>query len=454
MRNRWEVNEKLRINSHIMQAEGRYINPGDINLLQGYRIEVYATGLDVPSCMDFDESGDIILVESGCDTGRARVIRLRNGETELIAEEKRVPIIGVNCIGQDIYISNKCHITVIKADGEKQDVISGLTSNGDYGNSNVVLGNDNKIYWGQGTVTNSGVVGTDNHWIKDYSQEHDCPGSYIMLRGQNYATQNIMAAGEEMAYTGAFSPFGEINLQYEIRKQSGKPSGSIMRANRDGTQMEMVAWGLRYPSHIRFDINYRLFAANQGYEDRGSRPIANAPDEFLLIQQGNWYGWPDYAGGEPVTLSRFRPEGGVQPELLLNNYPGVPQRPYAVFPPYSGIMGFDFNYNTSFGPYGDVYIAECGNSQTMNGGEVTPFASFGHRISRIDMGTGGITTFAINKSGFPSFVTGEGGFGGPVDIVFGPDGAMYVLDCGIASTNYASSYQPNTGVIWRISRVN
>ncbi len=453
MRYRWEESCDVRISSHMMQEESRYINPADINLLQGYQIEAFATGLNVPSCMDFDGNGDIIVAESGRNTGRARIIRLRNGEREVIAEDDRVPIIGISCIGQNTYLSNKCHITVVGPDRRKQDVISGLPSNGDYGNSNVVLGNDNKIYWGQGTITNSGVVGTDNHWTKDYYQEHDCPGSYIILNGQNYMSQNIMIRGEEVTYTGAFSAFGEKNYQYEIRKQCNKPTGSIMRSNLDGSGLETVVWGLRYPSHIRFDRNYRLFAANQGFEERGSRPIVNAPDEFLLIQPENWYGWPDYAGGEPVTLSKFRPEGGVQPEFLLTNHPGVPQKPYAVFPPYSGIMGFDFNYNTGFGPYGDAYIAECGNTNITIGGEIASFASFGHRISKIDMGTGGITTFAMNKSGFPAYVAGEGGLGSPVDVVFGPDSAMYVLDCGITSNSDPNSYLPNTGVIWRISRI-
>jgi len=35
---------------------------------------------------------------------------------------------------------------------------------------------------------------------------------------------------------------------------------------------------------------------------------------------------------------------------------------------------------------------------------------------------------------------------------FGPDGAMYVLDIGIDSSNNPNLLMPNTGVIWKISK--
>ncbi len=442
---------KLQINNFSQDEMGRNLNPADIYLPAGYRIEVFANGLNAPSCMLFTENGEILFAESGFISGNARVLRLRDNRYEIAADGFRAPITGLNYRNGDIYVSHKGFITVIKPNGEKLNILTGLPSNGDFGNCNVEFGLDGKIYFGQGTATNSGVVGEDNAWVYDHPFIHDNPGSYIMLNGQNYETNNILALQEERVYTGAFSPFGEMNMQYEIRKGVVKASGSILRANLDGSNLELVAWGLRYPSHIRFDNQNRLFVANQSFEDRGSRPIANAPDEFLLVVPGLWYGWPDYTGGEPVTSSRFKPEGGKQPEFLLTNHPNVPPRPYATFPPYANIVGFDFNYN-NFGSYGDVYIAEFGSAGIRVDGEVTPYAGFGHRISKIDMSSGGVTTFAINKSGFPSSITREGGFGRPVDVNFGPDGALYVLDLGTNAINNPNLYYPNTGVIWRIYR--
>jgi glucose/arabinose dehydrogenase len=348
-------------------------------------------------------------------------------------------------------------ITVIRNDGSRQDIITGLPSYGDYSNSRVDFGADGKMYFGLGTATNSGVVGLDNIWVNNHPHFHDSPGSIILLNGQNFETQNILIneASNEVAYTGAFSPFGVPNTPFEVRKAVLRASGSILKANRDGTELELVAWGFRSPSYLKFDENNRLFVSNNGFDLRGSRPIANAPDEFLFVTHGEWYGWPDYAGGEPVTSTRFKPEGGQQPEFLLTYHPSIPPRPFANFPATSTNIGFDFNYNSSFGPLGDVYIAEFGNIVPITIGDSIPqFSGVGHKVSKIDMNTGGVTTFAMNRSGFSATITREGGFGRPADVAFGPDGAMYVVDMGTNELFNPNVFIPNTGVIWRISRNN
>ena len=48
------------------------------------------------------------------------------------------------------------------------------------------------------------------------------------------------------------------------------------------------------------------------------------------------------------------------------------------------------------------------------------------------MKNGKVSTFAINKSGFAASYTGGGGFERPIDVVFGRDESMYVVDFGIS----------------------
>lgn len=431
---------------------GRYLNPDDISVLSGYTIKVYAHGLDTPSCFAFSPEGELYIGESGYISNKPALLRMKNGQFELLAEGFETPLSGI-CIHEGIiYVSHKSKISIVNSDGTIRDIIGGLPSQGDFWNSNVTIGPDRKLYFGQGTATNSGVVGNDNLWVHDVPCFRDYPGSYVMVRGQNFAGKNIFSARDSIISTGAFAHYGVMNIPYEVKKGVLKASGCILRANLDGSNMEQVAWGLRFITCIRYDLSGRLFVSNQGYENRGSRPIANAPDEFIHIEQGGWYGWPDFAGGEPVILEKYKPEGGPQPEFLLTSHPGVPPKPYALFPSNSYIVGFDFNYNRNFGVYGDAYITEYGmGGQKMNDG-ASPYTGTGHRVSRIDMSAGTVSTFAINKSGFPSFVTGGGGLSRPVDLTFGPDGAMYVLDAGINSPLNLSYYYPNTGVIWRISR--
>ncbi len=111
-------------------------------------------------------------------------------------------------------------------------------------------------------------------------------------------------------------------------------------------------------------------------------------------------------------------------------------------------MGFDFNETPDFGPIGDIYIACFGRVQYEESNEYI-HSGVGHRIMRVNIVSGEISTFAINKSGFPE----ESGLSRPTDVVFGPDGAMYISDMAIADIERPNMYLSNTGVIWRIRKI-
>lgn len=433
----------------------RYLNPLDIHVLPGYSIEVFAQGLNTPVSLAFDNDGNIIIGESGIIDGNPRVERLnRDGTYELVAEGFNFPLTGICYHEGDIYVSHAGVVTVIRDDGTRSDLITGLPSIGDYKNYQIIFGPDGKMYFGQGAATNSGVVGLDNLWAAERPFFHDLVAEDIILVGQNFITPNFLTYNPtDYAFTGAFRPFGTPNKPNTIIPANLRPTSCIFRAEPDGSHLEVYAWGIRNPVRVKFDRFGRLYVANRGFDNRGSRPVNNSPDEFLHVSQGEWYGFPDYTAGEPVTDPRFRPDIGPQPEFLLASHPTIPTRPLSIFEPHSSVSGFDFNYNPEFGPYGDVYLAEFGSSMpTTTGGY--PLPGVGRRIVRIDMNTGSVSTFAINKTGLAASLLGGGGFERPVDAEFGPDGAMYILDYGMADpVNPAFPYIPNTGVIWRIKRL-
>jgi glucose/arabinose dehydrogenase len=431
----------------------RYIDPSEFTLPSEYIIEDYVQGLDSPIGMVFSDNGDLYIVESGYTSSNPKLLRLSNEQFEIVADNFIAPVRGINIIDGNIYVSHDDCITVIRSNGIRQKILSGLLCNGDYGISNIDFGPDGKIYFGMGTVTNSGVVGYDNEWVFSHPFLHDEPTFDMILNGQNFFTNNRFINSGESAYTGAFSAYTVPNKPNELKKGIVKGSGSILRANRDGTDLELIAGGFRNPLYVKYDREYRLFVANRGYDVRGSRPIANAPDEFHRITPGVWYGWPDYAAGEPITSPSFKPEGGPQPEFLILNHPNIPPKPFAVFQPHSSIMGFDFDYTNVFGTFGDIYIAEYGSHGPLTLGPSVPYRGIGHKISKIDRSTGAVATFIYNKSGLPTFITGAGGFGRPVDVKFGPDGSMYILDMGISDPNNLAQLIPYTGMIWRVRRL-
>ncbi|WAJ25410.1 MULTISPECIES: PQQ-dependent sugar dehydrogenase [Clostridia] len=432
----------------------RFLDPSDIYIIRGYGVEVFINNLDAPSSMVFDEEGNIFISDSGRATDHPRILKLVNGQFETIADDFVTPISGINYLHGILYVSHRGFITKIYKDGTRQNIIMGLPSNGDHINSPVAFSPDNKLYFGQGTVTNSGVVGNDNKWVTVSPLLCDYTGDYVMLYGQNFMTDNILteAVTDDPAFTGAFSPYGIPNIEFEIRKRYIKASGSILRANLDGSNLEQVAWGFRDPAFLRFDNSGQLYVVNNGFNPVGSRPIENASEDFYYVTPDQWYGWPDYSGGEPVDSPRYTPAGGVQPTLIFKNQPNVPPRPFVRFPPSSTLSGFEFNYNRAFGPYGDVYVTEFGSTIDGRMGEGTSYAGSGHRVSRIDMKARTISTFAINKNGFPSSIARSGGFERPVHLLFGPDGAMYIVDMGYNLDGDPSVFIPKTGVVWRVYR--
>lgn len=428
----------------------RSLNPSDISVPAGFHVEVFAQGLDTPISLIFTENGEMLVADAGVIDGNGKVLRYQNGQFEVIADHFHPPLTGIHYHDGKIYVSHRGFITTISSDGTREDVLSALPSYGDHHNNKVEFGADGKMYFGQGTATNSGVVGPDNTWVKNYPFFHDYPGSRINLFGENFISPDTRTASpDDIAYTGAYSPFGVPNAPFECVKGIETASGSILRANPDGSNLELVAWGLRNPFRIKFDHTGRLLCANHGADVRGSRPINNSPDEFQIIHPGIWYGWPDFTGGLPVNLPIFRAEGHPQPQPLIINPPMIPPKPFCIFSPHSAVMGFDFDLAGSFGPVGDAYIAEYGSEAPETTGG-TPLPGVGHRVSRIDMTTGNIDVFAINSSGYAASHDGGGGLERPIDVVFGPDQAMYVVDFVMTPEDEPDEFVPGTGVIWRI----
>ncbi|MDF2538993.1 MAG: repeat containing protein [Herbinix sp.] len=453
MNDKFNMHIKLKAYTTSSEEMTRILDPLDINIPPAYQIEVFAYGLDAPGSMIFSRNGDLYVADTGLTSNAPKVLRMVDDHFDIIADNFNAPINGISYMDGDIYVSHKGRITVLRENGTRQDIISGLPCNGDNGLSNVAFGPDGKIYFSIGTSTNSGVVGNDNAWVFDHPLLHDDMPFDFMVRGQNFITPNMLINNQERVSTGAFSSYGIQNSPYEVKKGVMKASGCILRANRDGTDLEPVAWGFRNPLQMSFNREYQLFLSNRSYDVRGSRPIANASDEFYQVIPGLWYGWPDYAAGEPVTLPKFRPEGGVQPEFLLAGHPNVPPMPFATFPPHSTITGFDFDYTNLYGAYGDIFITEFGSYGSITQGQSAPFVGIGHRISKIDRINRQISTFINNKSGLPAFPNDGGGLGRPVDLIFGPDNYMYILDMGINRLISPNRFIPNTGVIWRVRPV-
>lgn len=424
-------------------------NDRNVNVQNGYLIERVRTGLNTPVHLQMID-GSFYYGDSGLTDGNGKLIQMTESGERVIADGFQPPLTGITYHDNHFYVSHKGSVTKVTREGEKTDILVGLPSFGDYSNNRVTFGPDGKFYFGQGTATNSGVVGMDNGWRLTHPYFCDYPARDLVLTGENFESESILPLKEEPIVTGAFSPYGKKSTRGEVIRHILAGAGSILRADPDGSNLELVAWGLRNPYAICFDRSNQLYVTNQGMENRGSRPIKGAPDEFIQVHRGHWYGWPDYSGGYPVTMPFFKPEGKAQPEFLLLDHPMIPPHPMINFIPRSAISGFQFNQDPSFGFVGDAFIAEFGPVKRMGEEDATQ-PNTGHRITKVDMRTGALSVFVQNQGGLPASKSNTQGLERPIDIQFGEDHAMYILDYGIYDENINRPV-PRTGTLWRVRR--
>jgi glucose/arabinose dehydrogenase len=458
----------------------------------GYRVEVVMTDLNYPTSVTFDERGNLYVAEAGYAYGDpvapARILRVsQDGAMAIVAEQLGGPINDILWHQGQLYISHFGKISVLDRDGRVRDLVTDLPVSGGHQNNQMTVGPDGKIYFGLGVVSNAGVIGLDNAYpfmsLLLWPDMHDVPAKDIRLTGETFLTpqpNNVMARQgrlvslwSNLSYamrsifsrdpdrsmlvrTGAYQPFGASG-QREIRGQV-KASGTILRMNPDGSGLEVYAWGLRNPYGVMWGPDGQLYAAENGYDERGSRPIANAEDNIWIIRQDAWYGWPDYSSGIPVTDPRFRSERGPEPKFLLAEHPPV-EKPLLTRPKHAGLTKLDFSRSPAFGFEGQMFLGEFGAGVPITGADKV---KAGHQVVRIDTDTKEVSTFfaasqeALGPQGAEYISTAAPKH--PVGVRFSPDGsALYVVDIGALSPFLAGAGPfprafPGTGVIWRITR--
>jgi glucose/arabinose dehydrogenase len=328
---------------------------------------------------------------------------------------------------------------------------------GDHHTNGPALGPDGWIYFGQGTATNSGIVGEDNFkfgWLKRHPDFHDVPGHDITLTGESVETDDVRNPGSgAKVRTGPFLPFGTPAQPGQVIKGAVKSSGAILRVRAEGGEPELVAWGFRNPFGLSFAPDGSLFVTDNGYDDRGSRPAWGTADLLWKVDRGQWYGWPDYSAGEPLTDPMFHAPGKPPPKRLLSSPPNPPPKPVAKFPVHSSADGFEFSRSSTFGHVGEAFVAIFGDEAPTTG---KMLSSIGGKIVRVNVATGVIVDFAVNrapKEG-PGTKVGVAGFERPVAVRFDGNGeSLYVVDFGVMRHDAQGAHpERQTGSVWRIRR--
>jgi glucose/arabinose dehydrogenase len=485
---------------------GKKPSTDSFNLTTGYKIEPILWNLTLPSTVTFDDNGSMYISEAGYSYGGfhplPRILKVdSSGNVSVIADRQlNGPITDIefNKKNAVIYVSHKGIISAIDLTGRVKDLVVGLPSMGDHHNNQIALGPDGRIYVGQGTVTNTGVAGEDSYayeWLKTSPELHDIPYQDIKLTGQNFQTVNPLTPQNlhDYATTGAFVPFNHSTSEGQTIKGDTKCSGCIISTNANGTDLKVIAWGLRNPYGIAFtEDGKELLVTNNGADERGSRPIANDTDKVFSIDLTNktssfplFFGWPDYFGNaEPVeNNSKFKSISSPNYEtntFLLQNHPPV-EKPLALLGEGVAVTQIAVSNNSQFGFKGMAFVGEFGTAAPL----IHPFAQItqempgfkpeiiGQKVIMLDPKKGNSTDFVSLKKIDKSFR--------PVGVKFNPNGdALYIISnskfeittdvpgpasgldnyrVGKGLYTFASLHATawpyaNTGIIWKVTKDN
>ena len=454
----------------------------------GFVLKRFMVNLTCPTAFCFDETHNLIVVEGGIDGRDPRIILVRpdGSMSNVYPVETRIPIVkpgfriygpcdGVVAYKGTIYVAHRDRhdmgvITAFTYNGDHHTIIAGLPAQGDFGVTALAIPPvpvEPRLYFGVGAATNSGVVGLDNWdegWARDHPQACDQAYQTLNLLGFRFDVPNPQASLFTPAtlVTVPYAPLGTSDVtqipgvQFPVQK----PSGAIFSVALDGGDPKVEAWGVRDPEGIAVDDVGSIYVTDRGMELRGTRPVDNDPDALFELGpfRGSYLGFPDYSRSlEPLYDPKYQPPSWM---VLPTGYPSVrfviDHEASRLSPPDRDLLKATFAWQSGAGkitlfprtgPFhiprfeGQMLVALWGDRGPFStSGRPIPDPLPGYRVVRVDLnsrsGEGQVMDFLYNTDGGPASSLNEGrheGIERPMDLKFGPDGNLYVLDFGQAS---------------------
>lgn len=407
-----------------------------------------ATGFDFPSSLALDDAGDAYVGETGIGFAKTQcgghVWKVTSDGVRSQLADGFGLLTGLVFHDGSLWVSQGSgRIDRLALDGTVTNVLDNLPTGGNYHTGEVAFGPDGKMYWGQGAMTNMGIVGLDAlnmGWLKKLPHSVDIPGYDIVLNDVRVETRDPFTVDDPDA-TIETGPFTQIGQTVEQGRRIPGQVPATAAIHRAGTEMELVAWSLRNAFGLRFLPDGRLLAMDQGPDDRGSRPIGNVPDYLWEIKPGAWYGWPDVMGGIPVTDERWTPETGEHPTYILADHDELPEpeMPLVAFYTHTAATKFDVNPRSNGGI---LAAALFGDETPMTAAPGFP------RVGR--------ALVLIRTSDWTQHVLLTVEIKRLIDVRYNSvDGSLSVLDFGAFEMEHRHSgvevvAEPGSGTIWRV----
>jgi glucose/arabinose dehydrogenase len=474
----------------IDQAAARSSTPElapSIQVPAGFRALRVVQGLNYPSSIAWDDTGTLFILESHTvpiPGLKPRILRLAaSGELEELETAGTAAPTGAQAIGLRfhqgwLYWSHEEKdgtwgiSRVQPAGGAAEAVVRGMPGDGDHAVNHLEFDRAGSLYFGVGSATNSGVVSShdpvNNKWLKRRPAVRDRACADLTLAGAVFDDENALTDAEgDRAATGAYAAYGSSSRRVATESPC---SGSLYRM-RPGGSPELLAWGFRNPVALAWDASGGLLIGMHGADIRGTRPVRDDPDAIYRLREGAWYGWPDYSAALlPLTDPRYQPpaqyfaRGHSSIGFVIDHAASGLRAPdrallVAATEPHAALGGMTLV--PASGPFarwsGQLLISEMGDFRPHTD-PANPEVRAGFQIEILDLGSGRLSTFVRNRGdGDPrpaSHLDLEDGLERPVDVKFGPDGLLYILDFGVFEpTKEAAQILPKTGKVFRVEPV-
>ncbi|WP_298838283.1 hypothetical protein, partial [Clostridium sp.] len=231
---------------------------------------------------------------------------------------------------------------------ENKEIIKNIPNYGDY-NKSLIRINGDYLFVTIGSATNSGVVGLDNKWLDNYPQNHDITPKSITIKGINFAGVK----------TGAFVPYLTRNVKGQIITQHVIGNSSIIVYNLKTGAQGKFAWGIRNMTGIDFNSEGKVLVIVGGMEARGLRAVKGDSDYIYKIKKNEWYGFPDYSGGDPISSPKFTDLFNKPIPAILDNHPTInPPAPIYQHKSVNSLISLAIDTKGIFGDKDCIYFYE------------------------------------------------------------------------------------------------
>ena len=346
----------------------------------GYKVSIFAQGLDTPSSATVDKEGNLWVAISGkllggpdpIDDAHVKVFdksgklikEIGKGTFKTVMNE-----IGYCAENDTVYIPEYGEkIWEVKGVGGELKQIIGDMPIGDHRNGGITC-KDGYLYFALGLPSNTGFADPDNHgwpdipndpfWVKHKDGLGTTPHDPV-CRDIVHTGLNVLSSDGRI--TGALMPVGVAAKPGQVVKAQVPCGGSVMRVKIDGKgadgmyaheSMEVYAFGFRNQAGVAFGPKgtkweNALAVSDNGANDLGHRRVANGAEKlYIVTEKGQDAGFPDKEGFNFVTNKRFgwraynnTPVDRPYPGLYIGDKPFVPKvTPYRFQWHIQGVRG-------------------------------------------------------------------------------------------------------------------